>query len=241
MELNEAVKAIIEAFGKEIIAEKRFVYILADKYSFRDNPAERRVLSVLVNEGYSAQFLNIKPDGNITLLTKQIINELCVNYGYRQELVANAVSSIVKGLNYAYLGPVITDLEAITPYPKEEKCDYKRNKYYLKASITGLHNKELIVYSASGYYNERDGSFLILKGSLLAYQNFEQGWLLSKDELFRKRVIDLYCQWKRPHFVVISDIVCKTPNEAILIVIGKRGNGMILWEDSSRKCLYQNL
>lgn len=40
MELREAINKIVCQFGKKIISEQRFIYMLADYYSFRDNPAE---------------------------------------------------------------------------------------------------------------------------------------------------------------------------------------------------------
>ena len=99
--LQEVINRITREFGKEIIAERRFVYMIADCYSFRDNPAEKHVLSTLVNNGYSARLLKQNRRQDISVITNQIVNEVCKNYGFKEELVTEVVSCIIgKSCNY---------------------------------------------------------------------------------------------------------------------------------------------
>ena len=99
MELHEVIKQITGQFGKDVIAEKRFVYMIADYYSFRDNPAEKCVLAVLVNDGYTVRLLNQSESQDISIVTNQIVDEVCKSYGFREELVKGVVDYILGGLN----------------------------------------------------------------------------------------------------------------------------------------------
>ena len=99
MELHDAIKTIVDLFGKEIITEKRFLNALADYYSFRDNPAGKTVLTALVNGGYLNRFLGNPSDSELTIITSQIENEVYNNYGFRKEVIDNVIICILKGLN----------------------------------------------------------------------------------------------------------------------------------------------
>ena len=66
MELYEAIKKIVDTFGRDIVTERRFIYMVADCYSFRDNPAEKHVLSAIVNESYTQKLLNISSQEEIS-------------------------------------------------------------------------------------------------------------------------------------------------------------------------------
>lgn len=100
MELHDAIKTIVDQFGKDVIAEKRFVYMLADYYSFRDNPAEKRVLTVLVNDGYTARLLNQSESLDISIISNQIIEDVCKNYGFREGLVRGVITSHLHGMGF---------------------------------------------------------------------------------------------------------------------------------------------
>lgn len=122
--LQEAINRIIQEFGKDIIAEKRFVYMIADYYSFRDNPAEKRVLSALVNDGYTARLLDNKEGSDISIVTNQIVEEVCRNYGFRKDLVSDILTKVMKGIGVVKAGVV------------QEKSQYKAE--YTEEIIVGL-------------------------------------------------------------------------------------------------------
>ena len=94
MELQDAIKGIVDQFGKEIIAKKKFIYMVADYHSFKDNPAEKIILTAIVNAGYSARLLNISSGGDVLIIQRQIINEICNNYGFREELVSQIINCL---------------------------------------------------------------------------------------------------------------------------------------------------
>ena len=99
MELHEAIKTIVDTFGKDIIDEKRFLNAIADYYSFRDNPAGKMVLTAMVNGGYLNRFLGNPSESELTIIISQIENEVYNNYGFRREVVDNILNSIIRGLN----------------------------------------------------------------------------------------------------------------------------------------------
>lgn len=147
MGLSETINIIIDEFGKEIIAEKRFVYMIADYYSFRDNPAQRRVLSVIVNDGYSARLLSLM-DGSESIVTNQIVEEVCRNYGYRKDLVSEVIYDIANALKIE-----TTNSSYVSSIPVEKKQNDTEN---IKTSIIkGVYSEGVIV----GLYYELFGKY----------------------------------------------------------------------------------
>ena len=121
MELSEAIDRIIQEFGKDIIAEKRFVYMIADYFSFRDNPAEKRVLSALVNDGYTARLLNLNEGIDVSIITNQIVEEVCRNYGFREDLVLKLTKRIIRSLG------LDASKDLIITNPSEKKNVYQQS------------------------------------------------------------------------------------------------------------------
>ena len=90
--MNEVLPHIIQAvktYGREIIAEKRIVYILADYGALKELPAERRILMDIIKEGYAEQLLNLQPDRqDNSLRICSFISELHKKTGYQvQKLI----------------------------------------------------------------------------------------------------------------------------------------------------------
>lgn len=100
MELYEAIKKIVDDLGKSVITERRFFNMVADYHSFRDNPAEKRVLSAIVNDGYSARLLIIGNSDDSSIILNQIVNDICKNYGFRKDLVFGVINSIILCLGF---------------------------------------------------------------------------------------------------------------------------------------------
>lgn len=116
MELHEAIKKIVNDSGKNIITERRFFNMVADYHSFRDNPADKRVLSVIVNEGYSARLLTIGNSGDSSIILNQIVNDICKNYGFRKDLVLGVLDSIITCLGFSSsldvrVSPLLNNIE----------------------------------------------------------------------------------------------------------------------------------
>ena len=102
MELHEAIKTIVDAFGKGIITEKRFLNAIADYYSFRDNPAEKYVISAIVNDGYTQNLLNISSQEDRTIIESQISNSVFRNYGFREDIVFKVIRAVEDGIGSPY-------------------------------------------------------------------------------------------------------------------------------------------
>lgn len=114
MELHEAIKTIVDMFGKDVIAERKFLNAIADYYSFRDNPAGKVVLTVLVNGGYMNRFLGEPSDSELMIIITQIENEVYNNYGFRKEVIDNVINSIIRGLNQTM--PTVLSYEASSAF-----------------------------------------------------------------------------------------------------------------------------
>ena len=239
MELHEAIKTIVDTFGKDIISERRFLNMVADYYSFKDNPAGKMVLSALVNGGYLSQLIGTLSEKELSITINQIKKEVENNYGFRPNLIDDILTNIIRGLNLKVtISPLKEEIDQNqSAGSKVDKKTVAPIQYFLKKRST--INSNYYTYNALGYYNADNDSFIILKGSLLAFQKFRDAWL-TKDELRRKRFIDSHCEYVSPNFIAKSNIICASPNEAALVVTGSTMIGKIVWVDSSGKSLYQN-
>lgn len=250
MELHKAIKTIVNQFGKDIIAEKRFVYMIADYYSYRDNLAVQRVLTALVNGGYMARLLGNRTDNELSLIKDTVVKGVSDNYGFKEDLVEDVVITIIEGIGGHVrktnnMPPQKTTLfsqsqscQTYSASPSNQTTNKNQNtvvekEYYLKSYSTQK------TYDAKGIYNFSNGSFKILVGSLLAHQNFNTYWL-TKDDIFRKKIISTYCHDNTQHFIVTSDIYCSSPNEAVLVVTGQTAIGLITWKDNNGKSIYED-
>lgn len=98
MELHKAIKEIVDQFGIGILAEKRVINMIADYHSFRDNPAEKIIISAIVNAGYSERLLRIQSSEQVSIVEHQITKEICNNYGFRDDLVSAIIESMISCL-----------------------------------------------------------------------------------------------------------------------------------------------
>lgn len=151
MDLPEVLNRIIQDYGKGIIAEKRFIYMIADYYSFRNNPAEKHVLSAIVKGGYSARLLSNENGCDTSVVTNQIIEEVCRLYGYRKDLVSDVIHNIAISLNLEFIKS--------SPVPsisvEEEQTEKENNK---KLILNGDYSEGVIM----GLYQELFGNYLHL-------------------------------------------------------------------------------
>lgn len=147
MDLYGAIKEIVNKFGKEIIAEKRFFYMIADYYSFRDNPAEKRVLATLVDGGYTARLLKETSDGNKSIVLKQMLDDVCKNFGYRENIVESIVDNLAKGIGYVH--PSDNEVSTINSkcenFSKEAKIQ-NFNKPGEDIQFRGEYDVEYLIY-----------------------------------------------------------------------------------------------
>lgn len=243
MELHEAIKNIVDTFGKDIITERRFLNMVADYYSFKDNLPGKRVLSALANGGYLSRLVGTYNERELTIVINQIKKDVENNYGFKQDLIEDILSSVVQGLDLKIAAPeskiITSSTQSINNSTQSINNKNHTNliKYYLKAK--DVSNNGFRAYNANGYYNAQNGSFLILKGSLLAFHGYRDAWL-TKDEQKRKRIIESNCDYVSPNYKANKDILCSSPNEAAFVVTGTTMIGKIAWVDIKGKSLYQN-
>ena len=60
MELSQSIRNIIEIYGKSILLEDRFVYILQDLYPDRNNPDKFKIISICIKEGINKRIQKLK-------------------------------------------------------------------------------------------------------------------------------------------------------------------------------------
>ena len=135
MELHEAIKKIVEEYGKKVITERRFFNMVADYHSFRDNPAEKRVLSAIVNEGYSARLLIIDNSDDSSIILNQIVNDICKNYGFRKDLVLEVINSIITCMGFS----ASLDVKAPVPLSSNNLQRDCKNQPYSEEYILSLY------------------------------------------------------------------------------------------------------
>lgn len=93
------IQDAIKTYGREIIAERRIVYILADYGVLKDLPAERHILMEIINEGYSEQLLALPPDRqDNSLRICAFISELHKKTGYQVQKLITVFKWLSDGL-----------------------------------------------------------------------------------------------------------------------------------------------
>lgn len=266
LELHEAIENIVNAFGNEIITQRRFIYMLADYYTFRDNPAERHVISVIVNDGYSASLLKQENRSDFITTMNKIVYEVCRNYGFRDELVKDIILKIANSVGIKDNRNMIIPKHSSPEVPIVEGTidkEYKSTSLFFLKRTTTWRNKVIVVCEASGVYNEQDGTFVISKGSLLNIQAINQGAyiindggelkikylkkqkMFSEKNILRKKILEQHCKLQQPRFYLVeTDIICATPSEAAFMATGVDANGLNCWKDrkgrSLKECMTSN-
>lgn len=94
--LIKATEQIVAKFGRNVLAEERFVNILQDLYKDRDNPAIYRIIKTMINDGIIAdiEFYNME---NISSNVTKSVLSLSQKYGYDKNLIEGLIYSIAIG------------------------------------------------------------------------------------------------------------------------------------------------
>ena len=95
MTLVDAMTYAISNEGFEIVDQRRFVYYLNDLHAFETTPAARRILTVIIDQGYGRKLVFLTRS---SFLREVKINEIkyqIVRYeGFQADLVDEVVNSI---------------------------------------------------------------------------------------------------------------------------------------------------
>ena len=93
------IQNAIQTYGREIIAERRIIYLLADYGVLKDLPAERHILMDIINEGYAEQLLALSPDRqDNSLRICAFIAEIHKKTGYQVQKLITVFKWLSNGL-----------------------------------------------------------------------------------------------------------------------------------------------
>ena len=92
----KATEQIVAKFGKVVLTEERFVYILSDMYPERDNPAIYRIIRSAIQDGLLTSILSANAK-NIEHQVATTTSVLTKQYGYDQSLVEGILYSLAIG------------------------------------------------------------------------------------------------------------------------------------------------
>lgn len=124
MELHDAIKRIVDQFGKEVLTEERFVNILADVYPDRDNPALFGIIKTMVKDGYCSDLLACDKDGVQTFISKSTL-ALNKKKGYEKTLVEDILNSLAAGCGMAATKNLNQPVSAPVPSKKTSQIPAK--------------------------------------------------------------------------------------------------------------------
>lgn len=94
--LIDATRNIVNQYGKDVLKEERFVYILADMYPDRDSPALFRIIKSAIQDG----IINALIDTNvqtIEFVVSNLTSSLTKKFGYDSMLAEGVLYSLAVG------------------------------------------------------------------------------------------------------------------------------------------------
>lgn len=116
--VSKEIKNAVDNYGKEIVTERRLVYILSDYGVLKDLRAERRILFDIIDDGYASNILQLsKEKGDASLKICAFISDMHKRYGYQIKKLITVYQWFVEGL-----GMKTIPFDSILHYqPDEEK------------------------------------------------------------------------------------------------------------------------
>ena len=81
--------------------------------------------------------------------------------------------------------------------------------------------------SAVGYQTEE--GFVVLKGSIISQTDDDSIYPVIKD---RRIKVKVNAEW-----ILLEDVLCKSPSFAAMLVMGKKANGLTSWKTKDGKTL----
>lgn len=100
MTLVDAMTYAISNEGFEIVDQRRFVYYLNDLHAFDITPAARRVLTVIIDQGYGRKLIYLTQSSFLREVKINEIKNQIVRYeGFQADLVDEVVNSICLALH----------------------------------------------------------------------------------------------------------------------------------------------
>lgn len=140
MTLVDAMTYAIRNEGVEIVGQLRFVYYLNDLRAFDMKPAARRILTVIIDQGYGRKLIFLTKSSFLRQVKINEIKTQIINYeGFQSDLVDSVIDSICIALRL-----IITDenKRAIGLLVASLQQDASRN---MATIIGGLYNSSVIL------------------------------------------------------------------------------------------------
>ena len=166
------IENAIKSYGRDVIAEKRIVYLLADYGVLKELPAERRILLDIINDGYAEQLLDLQPERqDNSLKICAFIAEIHKKTGYQVQKLITVFKWLSDGLGIKTV-PFETILQVEKEAPIREIII--KGKYKVKDPRSAY----------SSYTLPIDGLFRNLESNVDTQKNSS----ISQDEILKQAV-----------------------------------------------------
>lgn len=154
MNFEDAIIETINLFGRDIVGEPRFVNILSDMHGYKDIPACKRILSVIIKDGTNGK-LFLRQSFPTEAEIRQVMMLVNKQHGFQQDLIEYVLYSIRNALmpvdertnhfnrQYEYIG-------------QEDEYGLREVHHNGKTGIIDNMNREVIpiIYDSVGSFNE---------------------------------------------------------------------------------------
>lgn len=154
--LPEAIKEVVDQFGKDIVKDSRLVNILNDIITYSEAPACKAILKEITKSDYCNKLLAIDPQqADWQLIINGLVAEVSTKQGYRADIVDYIFSSIIYALGHITKCPVYVQEDPIDNIDKVRNSlsDLKGELIIQKRMyIQLLENLITIPDNYSGYY-----------------------------------------------------------------------------------------
>lgn len=167
MNIEESIIYALNNFGKEIIDNKRLVNILADLNAYKEEPACRKVLLEIINDGINRRlFLKQQMASDVEI--RQAVITINKKYGFQQDIIEHVLLSIRNAL----VPPEERDEHVNQGYDyigEEDEYGLREVKANGKCGFINCNNQEVvpIIYDSVNSFNE--GLAAVEKNGLYGY------------------------------------------------------------------------
>lgn len=142
MNIEESIIYALNNFGKNIIVENRLVNILADLNVFKEEPACKKVLTEIINNGTNRS-LFLKPQVASDLEIRQTVITINKLYGFQQDIIEYVLLSIRNALT-----------------PQEKRSTHTKQPYEYVGEIDEYGLREVQANGKCGYINHNNEEVL---------------------------------------------------------------------------------
>ena len=103
MKLYEAIKTIVQEFGKEIVTNAKVINVFSDYNAFEESKTFKVILKNLIAEGYMDQLMYVRDWANTQ---DRIINNFIAATSFNEANASYVINSLAYGLGYTKVVPV---------------------------------------------------------------------------------------------------------------------------------------